>query len=237
MRLALYQPDQRRQCRRAILRLGRLPRRAGRHHHAVRLSLFGPGAEAGRHGLCRDRRVVAACRAGTRFEAGARRPAGPVHHRAATRRCPTRASQPATSCCSARRARGVPAQVHARADLRVRIPHAPGMRSLNVAVAAGIALGGGAAADRRMARGLGVRDDNGTVHADSSGSRMERRVVPRLSPLPAPSFDDVNLCGARFVERQSRPARPSRTSTSPASPSTMPISKGLTGSSAMTSKR
>ena len=35
---------------------------------------------------------------------------------------------------------GVPAQVHARAGLRVRIPQAAGTRSLNIAVAAGIAL-------------------------------------------------------------------------------------------------
>lgn len=35
---------------------------------------------------------------------------------------------------------GVPAAVHARADLRVRIPQAAGTRSLNIAVAAGIAL-------------------------------------------------------------------------------------------------
>lgn len=36
---------------------------------------------------------------------------------------------------------GVPPDVHAAADLRVRIPMQPGYRSLNVAVAAGIALG------------------------------------------------------------------------------------------------
>lgn len=36
---------------------------------------------------------------------------------------------------------GVPDTVHDRADLAVRIPLMPGMRSLNVAVAAGIALG------------------------------------------------------------------------------------------------
>jgi tRNA (cytidine/uridine-2'-O-)-methyltransferase len=36
--------------------------------------------------------------------------------------------------------RGVPEEVHARADLRVRIPQAPGTRSLNIAVAAGIGL-------------------------------------------------------------------------------------------------
>jgi tRNA (cytidine/uridine-2'-O-)-methyltransferase len=35
---------------------------------------------------------------------------------------------------------GVPAPVHARADLRVRIPQVEGARSLNLAVAAGIAL-------------------------------------------------------------------------------------------------
>jgi len=36
---------------------------------------------------------------------------------------------------------GAPDFVHARADLAVRIPLAPGFRSLNVAIAAGIALG------------------------------------------------------------------------------------------------
>lgn len=36
---------------------------------------------------------------------------------------------------------GAPAHVHDAADARVRIPMRPGMRSLNVAVAAGIALG------------------------------------------------------------------------------------------------
>jgi len=35
---------------------------------------------------------------------------------------------------------GVPLHVHRRADLRLRIPQAPGTRSLNLAVAAGIAL-------------------------------------------------------------------------------------------------
>ena len=35
---------------------------------------------------------------------------------------------------------GAPAEVHARADLRVRIPQVEGTRSLNIAVSAGIAL-------------------------------------------------------------------------------------------------
>ena len=38
---------------------------------------------------------------------------------------------------------GVPAAVHARADLRIHIPMQTGFRSLNVAVAAGIALAEG----------------------------------------------------------------------------------------------
>lgn len=36
---------------------------------------------------------------------------------------------------------GAPPCVHERADLRIRIPQAPGTRSLNIAVAAAIALG------------------------------------------------------------------------------------------------
>ena len=36
--------------------------------------------------------------------------------------------------------RGAPEEVHQRADLRIRIPQASGTRSLNIAVAAGIAL-------------------------------------------------------------------------------------------------
>jgi tRNA (cytidine/uridine-2'-O-)-methyltransferase len=36
--------------------------------------------------------------------------------------------------------RGAPAEVHARADARVRIPQAEGTRSLNIAVATGIGL-------------------------------------------------------------------------------------------------
>jgi tRNA (cytidine/uridine-2'-O-)-methyltransferase len=40
-----------------------------------------------------------------------------------------------------RESAGVPASVHAAADARVRIPMRPGLRSLNVAVAAAIVLG------------------------------------------------------------------------------------------------
>lgn len=40
-----------------------------------------------------------------------------------------------------RESAGLPEELHARADLRVRIPMAAGFRSLNLAVATGIALG------------------------------------------------------------------------------------------------
>ena len=40
-----------------------------------------------------------------------------------------------------RESAGLPPELHARADLRVCIPMAPGFRSLNLAVATGIALG------------------------------------------------------------------------------------------------
>ena len=40
-----------------------------------------------------------------------------------------------------RESAGLPPELHARADLRVRIPMAAGFRSLNLAVASGIALG------------------------------------------------------------------------------------------------
>jgi tRNA (cytidine/uridine-2'-O-)-methyltransferase len=40
-----------------------------------------------------------------------------------------------------RESAGLPPEIHEQADLRVRIPMAPGFRSLNLAVATGIALG------------------------------------------------------------------------------------------------
>lgn len=48
--------------------------------------------------------------------------------------------QPGDTLLMGSESAGVPAPVHARADLRVRIPQAAGTRSLNIAVAAGIAL-------------------------------------------------------------------------------------------------
>jgi len=53
---------------------------------------------------------------------------------------PTAAFTPGDTILMGSESCGVPADVHARADLRVRIPQAAGTRSLNIAVAAGIAL-------------------------------------------------------------------------------------------------
>jgi len=51
------------------------------------------------------------------------------------------AFRPGDTLLLGRESGGVPAEVHAAADARLRIPMAPGLRSLNVAVAAGMALG------------------------------------------------------------------------------------------------
>ena len=51
--------------------------------------------------------------------------------------------EPADTLLFGSESRGAPAEVHARADLRVRIPQVAGTRSLNLAVAAGIGLAEG----------------------------------------------------------------------------------------------
>ncbi len=55
-------------------------------------------------------------------------------------RLPDARVDPADTLLLGSESRGAPPEVHARADLRVRIPQAEGTRSLNVAVAAGIGL-------------------------------------------------------------------------------------------------
>jgi tRNA (cytidine/uridine-2'-O-)-methyltransferase len=49
--------------------------------------------------------------------------------------------RPGDTLMVGRESAGVPADVHDRADARIRIPMRPGMRSLNVAVAAAIVIG------------------------------------------------------------------------------------------------
>ena len=51
------------------------------------------------------------------------------------------ASRPTISCCSGRESAGVPDSVRDAADARLRIPLMPGLRSLNVALAASMVLG------------------------------------------------------------------------------------------------
>ena len=53
---------------------------------------------------------------------------------------PSASFEPDDTLLMGSESRGAPDEVHARADLRVRIPQAAGTRSLNIAVAAGIAL-------------------------------------------------------------------------------------------------
>ena len=62
--------------------------------------------------------------------------AGPVHDRAPRRPISITAFGPATSCCSAANPPACPTTVHAAADARLLIPMRPGLRSLNVAMAA-----------------------------------------------------------------------------------------------------
>jgi tRNA (cytidine/uridine-2'-O-)-methyltransferase len=53
---------------------------------------------------------------------------------------PQAAFEPTDTLLFGSESRGAPAEVHARADLRVRIPQVEGTRSLNLAVAAGIGV-------------------------------------------------------------------------------------------------
>jgi tRNA (cytidine/uridine-2'-O-)-methyltransferase len=55
-------------------------------------------------------------------------------------RLPDARFEPADTLLFGSESRGAPEAVHERAQLRVRIPQAPGTRSLNLAVAAGIGL-------------------------------------------------------------------------------------------------
>jgi tRNA (cytidine/uridine-2'-O-)-methyltransferase len=55
-------------------------------------------------------------------------------------RLPNARFEPGDTLVFGSESRGAPEAVHARADLRVRIPQAAGTRSLNLAVAAGIGL-------------------------------------------------------------------------------------------------
>ncbi|MEA3034717.1 MAG: tRNA (cytidine/uridine-2-O-)-methyltransferase [Sphingomonadales bacterium] len=55
-------------------------------------------------------------------------------------RLPEARFEPGDTLLFGSESRGAPDEVHARAELRVRIPQAAGTRSLNVAVAAGIGL-------------------------------------------------------------------------------------------------
>lgn len=62
---------------------------------------------------------------------------------AAPLRLPDARFEPEDTLLFGSESRGVPEEVHARAEMRVRIPQSPATRSLNIAVAAGIGLAEG----------------------------------------------------------------------------------------------
>jgi tRNA (cytidine/uridine-2'-O-)-methyltransferase len=138
MRIALYQPDQAGNVG-AILRLAACL--------AVPVDVIEPcGFPFSDRALKRAGMDYAALAAVTRhsgwagFEAGL---AGRLvlFTTAGATRLPEARFEPDDVLLFGSESRGAPAQVHARADVRVRIPQAPGTRSLNLAVAAGIGLG------------------------------------------------------------------------------------------------
>jgi tRNA (cytidine/uridine-2'-O-)-methyltransferase len=61
---------------------------------------------------------------------------------------------------------GVPAEVHALADARLKVPMRPGLRSLNVAVAGAMVLGEAL----RQTRGFPAGPDGGPVDAAGNGA-------------------------------------------------------------------
>ena len=102
------------------------------------------------------------------------------------RDCPTPAFSfaPGDILLVGRELAGVPAEVHAPADARVGIPMRPGLRSLNVAVAAAMILGEALAANRLMA----IIEPAPPARATGRGAAD--RFAPYASPLPAP--DDAS---------------------------------------------
>ena len=142
MRLALYEPDIP-QNTGTILRLAACL--------GVPVDVIGPTGfdmtdkalrRAGAR-LSRPRRHRAARElCGIRDRARARgSPPRPAHHPRPRRPIPTSPSAPSDTLLLGRESAGVPQAVHDLADARLRIPIRPGLRSLNVAVAAAMVLG------------------------------------------------------------------------------------------------
>ena len=122
-----------------------MPRRRGSDHRAGRLSRFRPRLPPRRHGLSRpvSRSTRHAVLRAFRRRGGAtdRATAGPADDARTRRPTPTSPSGPTTFCSSVANRPACRTAVHAAADARLRIPMRPGLRSLNVAVAAAMALG------------------------------------------------------------------------------------------------
>ena len=141
MRIALFQPDIP-QNTGTILRLCALPERRGPHHRTGRFSGIRPTLPPGGNGLPRSGKIVR--HASWRTFENWRREAG-VRLLLLT----TKGSRSYLDCrydsadilLLGRESAGVPDEVFAAADEQLVIPMQSGMRSLNVAMAAAMALG------------------------------------------------------------------------------------------------
>ena len=138
----------------------RLPRRRGPHHRAGRLPDHRPRLPPRRHGLSRPGRRSCGMPPGTRSRPGGARAgaaAGPVHHARATGRYLDHAYRPDDILLFGRESAGVPdAGACGGRCAAGRSRCATGLRSLNVAMAAAMAVGEAHAAGRtdwpRLAR-------------------------------------------------------------------------------------
>ena len=100
---------------------------------------------------------------------------------------------------------GVPAEVHRRADLRVRVPMRPGLRSLNVAMAAAIVLAEALRQTERLRQGRGMSDEKprarGRPAPGSSSCATGSAPPSRRSRTTMPGAAHADLPPGRF-ERQ-----------------------------------
>ena len=142
MRIALYEPDIP-QNTGTILRLAACLGRRGPHHRAGRLSDLGPRVPPRRDGLPRSGVDRAAHAAGPHSRPGGGREGLRLilFTTAAAVSYLDHGYRPDDILMFGRESAGVPDAVHAAADARLVIPMRPGLRSINVAMAAAMALG------------------------------------------------------------------------------------------------
>ena len=143
MRIALYEPDIP-QNTGTILRLVRLPRGRGPYHRAGRLPDLATAPSAAPAWTTSTRSTIArhASLGGVRgLAAGARACGWSCSPPRAATSYLDHAYRAGDILLFGRESAGVPDAVHEAADARLSIPMRPGLRSLNVAMAAAMALG------------------------------------------------------------------------------------------------